>query len=382
MLDKRGVLFWPVGCGDSTTFVVREDEIVFQVDLRHTKQSEDEETDGAPIIDRLVELLPQRDGKPYLSAFALTHPDLDHIQGFAELLERVTIGELWFTPRIFREQEGEMCEDAGVFRTEAHRRADAAIAAGGDPGDGNRVRLIGYDTLLEEEHYQGFPAEFFSVPGHAVTTLDGEDLTGEFRAFIHGPFKQDDMVGNRNNTSLVMQVVLGDDPAEGGVLMFGDHQYPTIRKIFDVSAANGNEDNLKWRILLAPHHCSKCVMYTDEDGKTVLKQDILDDFERLQVGDGYIVASSHCVPGSNSSGDNPPHALAKKRYEEIAHGGFLCTHDDGGHAEPLQFEAVPEGFSYLGETSTYAGESALGAAVSEARGSDATPTTKVGFGCP
>ena len=380
MFDKRGVLFWPVGCGDSTSFVVREDEIVFQVDLRHTKQSEDEETDGAPIIDRLVESLPERDGRPYLSAFALTHPDLDHIQGFAELLDRVTIGELWFTPRIFREQEEEMCEDAAVFREEAHRRVDAAIAAGGDPGSGDRIRLVGYDTLLEEEHYQGFPAEFFSIPGHAVTMLDGEDLTGEFRAFIHAPFKQDDMVGNRNNTSLVMQVVLGDDPAEGGVLLFGDHQYPTIRKIFDVSAANGNEDNLKWRLLLAPHHCSKCVMYTDEDGETVLKQDILDDFERLQVSDGYVIASSHCVPGSNSSGDNPPHALAKARYEEIARGGFLCTHDDGGHAEPLRFEAVPEGFSYVSETADVAGESALGTAVNEARGSDATPTTKVGFG--
>lgn len=132
--------------------------------------------------------------------------------------------------------------------------------------------------------------------------------------------------------------------------------------------------------LLAPHHCSKCVMYTDEDGKTVFKQDILDDLERLQVGDGYVIASSHCVPGSNSSGDNPPHALAKARYEEIARGGFMCTHDDGGHAEPLRFEAVPEGFSYVAETAALAGESALGAAVSEARGSDATPTTKVGFG--
>lgn len=387
MFDKRGVLFWPVGTGDSTTFVVREDEIIFQVDLRHTAKSEDDETDCAPIIDHLEESLPEVDGKPYLSAFALTHPDEDHILGFAELLDRITIGELWFTPRVFREHDDDadgMCEDAQTFRDEAHRRVTATIEAGGDPGSGDRVRLIGYDTLLEEDHYQGFPEEFFSVPGHVVTTLDGEELEGEFRVFIHAPFKQDDSVGDRNDTSLVIQVALGSDPAEGGVLLFGDHKYPTIRKIFDVSKENDNEDNLKWQILLAPHHCSKSVMYQDEDGKEVLKKDILDDFERLQIGEGVVVSSSLSVPKSNSSGDNPPHAKAKARYEEIADGGFLCTHDDGDHAEPLRFSLNEAAFIFDDASDDVsdndAGKSALTAAVETARGNDETPSEKVGFG--
>src|SRR3546814_8227730 len=122
MFDKLGVLFWPVGTGDSTTFVVREDQVIFQVDLRHTAKSEDEETDCAPILDQLEENLPKVNGRPYLSSFALTHPDKDHIQGFEELMERVDIGELWFTPRVFREQAAELCEDAAAFREEAHRR--------------------------------------------------------------------------------------------------------------------------------------------------------------------------------------------------------------------------------------------------------------------
>jgi hypothetical protein len=378
MFDKRGVLFWPVGTGDSTTFVVREDDVILQVDLRHSAKSEDEETDCAPILDELVEHLPKVDDRPYLSSFILTHPDKDHIQGFTELLDQVTIGELWFSPRVFREQKGDMCEDAQAFRDEAHRRVTATIEAGGDPGAGNRVRLVGYDTLLEEEHYIGFPEEFFSVPGHAVQSLDGEDLTGSFRAFIHAPFKQDDMVGDRNDTSLVLQILLGDDPSVGGVLLFGDHKYPTIRKVFDVSTANGNEDNLKWQIMLASHHCSKSVMYQEEDGKTVLKQDILDDFERLQIGDGFIIASANCVPASNETGDNPPHAVAKARYSEIAKGGFLCTHDDGGHAEALRFDIEGDDIFYAGEVALGAG--ALAGAVSEARGSEDMPSTKVGFG--
>jgi hypothetical protein len=380
MFDRRGVLFWPVGTGDSTSFVIEPDEVIFQVDLRHTVKSEDEETDGAPIVDKLLEHLPRVAGRPYLSAFALSHPDKDHIQGFQQLLDNSDIGELWFSPWIFRESDDEgLCEDAIVFRTEAHRRVDATIAAGGDPGSGDRVRLIGHDPLLQEDHYQNFPRQFLTIPGNSVTMIDGIERPEHFNVFIHGPFKPEEMVGDRNNTSLVMQVVLGGDPAKGGVLLFGDHKYPTIRKIIDVTRYHDNLDFLRWQVLLAPHHCSKSVMYQDEEGKTVLKQDILDDLEELQVGDGVIVSSSASVPSTNSSGDNPPHAAAKARYEEIARGGFLCTHDDGGHAEPLCFELLDAGLSFDGSFGA-AQAGALAAAVSEARGGDSTPAEKVGFG--
>jgi len=383
MFEEKCIYFWPVGTGDSTTFVVRGDEIVFQVDLRHSQKSEDDETDCAPIIDYLVEHLPTINGHPYLSAFAITHPDKDHIQGFASLLERVHIGELWFSPRIFREHDddpGSLKDDAKAFREEAHRRVTATIEAQGDPGSGNRVRLIGYDTLLKEDHYRGFPLAFFSVPGQVIDSLDGQNLAGEFRAFIHAPFKQDEIVGDRNDTSLALQVVFCDDPNVGGVLLFGDHKYPMMRKIFDVSKANGGEQNLKWQVLLAPHHCSKSVMYQDEEGKLRLKQDILDDFETYQVGDAYIVASANCIPTSNEDGDNPPHAIAKARYQEVAVGGFVCTHDDGFHAEPLRFTVTGTNIEYAESRNVRPAADALATAISEARGSSETPTTKVGFG--
>src|SRR3546814_8658823 len=57
----------------------------------------------------------------------------------------------------------------------------------------------------------------------------------------------------------------GNDPSPGGVLLFGDHKYQTIRKIFDVSKANDNEAYLHWQVMLASHHCSKSVMYQEED---------------------------------------------------------------------------------------------------------------------
>ncbi|MEC5387301.1 hypothetical protein VVD49_16345 [Uliginosibacterium sp. H3] len=387
MFHEKCVYFWPVGTGDSTTFVVRPNEVVFQVDLRHSRKSEDDDSDSAPIIDYLEKHLPKVNGKPYLSAFAITHPDKDHIQGFEELLERVTVGELWFSPRIFREHDddpGSLGPDAVAFRDEAHRRVTATVKAGGDPGAGNRVRLVGWDDLLDEDSYRKFPLEFFNVPGDVVRTLDGDDLSGEFRVFIHGPFKQgsEEDVGDRNDTSLAIQVVFGDDPASGGVLLFGDHKYPVIRKIFDVTKYHGKEENLRWQVLLAPHHCSKSVLYQDEDGKEVLKKDILNDLEACQVGSGYVVASANCVPATNKDGDNPPHAKAKARYQEIAAGGFVCTHDDGEHAEPLKFTVHGSNIEYAGKKNSKNAAGALASAVGTARGSDATPSTKVGFGCP
>ncbi len=381
MFDERGVIFWPVGTGDSTTFVVREDEVIMQIDLRHLSKSEDDDDDHAAIIDELEERLPQKDGSPYLSTFALTHPDEDHIVGFENLLERVTIGELWFSPRVFREHTDDLCDDACAFREEAHRRVQATIEAGGDPGAGDRVRIVGYDSLLEEETYKGFPQEFFTIPGNPITMLDGEDHAGEFHAFVHAPFKEDVEGGDKNDTSLALQVVLGDDPSAGGVLMFGDLKYPTIRKIFDESEAHDNGDKLAWTVMLAAHHCSKSVMYQKEDNKLVLKKDILEDMEAAQVGDGVIVSSSESVPSSNSAGDNPPHAKAKARYEEIAGGGFRCTHDDGEAGSPLRF--VLDGTSLVysaNEDNDVAESSGLSDAVKDARGSDDTPGEKVGFG--
>ena len=263
-------------------------------------------------------------------------------------------------------------------RSARPRRVGAMIAAKGDlPAAGDRLRLIGYDELLQEAEFKGFPRWAHTVPGNAITYVDGADRAGLFRAFIHAPFK-DDSDGERNETSVAMQIVLGDDPSAGGVLLFGDLSYPTIRRIFDETKNAGQDDNLAWQVMLAPHHCSKSVMYQDEGGTLTLKQDILDDIEAAMVGMGTIVASCEVIPASNSKGDNPPHAKAKARYQEIA-GAFFCTHEDGPAAEPLFFSVGDDATIDYVEMGV-PGDDPVAAAVSSARGGDAPPREKVGFG--
>src|SRR5271170_3555896 len=186
--SKKGVVFWPVGTGDSTTLIIRPDELLMQIDLRHLEKADDPEEPEWPIIDHLVKVIPKRNGRPYLAVFALTHPDKDHIQGFKELMKKVDIGELWHTPKIFRDhdEDGEvMCEDALAFRAEAHRRRAAMSANPKNVRSGDRLRVIGHDDILKEDEYSGLPDDCKSRPGDKVSMVDGVNLAGQFEAFIH-----------------------------------------------------------------------------------------------------------------------------------------------------------------------------------------------------
>lgn len=148
--EKKAVIYWPVGTGDSTTIVLRPGQLVMQIDLRHLEKADDADEPEWPILDELAKALPKRNGRPYFAVFALTHPDKDHIQGFAQLLRRVDIGELWHTPKNFRDHEDDdevMCEDAIAFHEEAHRRRKAILANPMQVKSGDRLRVIGTMTF-------------------------------------------------------------------------------------------------------------------------------------------------------------------------------------------------------------------------------------------
>jgi hypothetical protein len=331
-----------------------------------------------------VAKLPKKDEKPYLSCFVLTHPDQDHCRGFIDLLKRVTIGELWHTQRVFREYHRDQCDDAKAFRKEAKRRVAATIKAGGDPGAGNRVRVVGYDDLLKEDDYKGFPLSFFTTPGQLVTSLDSANVSSRFAAFVHSPFRSDP-ADSRNETSLAMQVLVGTSELAMSGLFFGDLSYPTLRQVFDETKAHNNMGRLAWNVLLAPHHCSKKAMYEKNDeGNDVLKQDILDDLDGRQQKPGFVVSSSSSIPESNSSGDNPPHAKAANRYKEIVNDDFICTgeYSSAQKARPIVFTVTVKGIEQVDKDYSLAEATKedLAKAIAAARGINTPPTGKVGFG--
>lgn len=377
-LPTHGLVFWPVGVGDSTTIIV-DDETLLQVDLHDLKSAEDDDDPRVPIVDRLVDLLPRRNGEPYLAGFAATHLDEDHILGFAELLERVVIGDLWFTPRIFRDvDEGAVCEDGKVFVKEAERRIEK-VRKLRSVDSGDRIRIIGHDELLSETPYSELPNEAFVIPGEFLTAIDGTDHKDAFRAFIHAPFK-DDGAKERNDTSLAMQVTLVDGTHTLNALLLGDLSYPDLKSIFSRSKA----DDLLWNALLAPHHCSRKAMYwaDDPNDEPTLRRDILDAIEGAASSPGIVVVSADKIPASNKPGDNPPHARAANRYREIAPDGVLCTgqHPNADSPEPLVFEITSDGSALRNAATVAASAATLAEAIAEARGDQQVPSAPVGFG--
>ena len=372
---NHGLVFWPVGNGDSTTVVINSKHYL-QVDLNHLEMSENNNASWA-VINELVKRLPKNNSnqKPYLDAFALTHPDQDHCRGFAELLNKVEIGELWFTPRVFAEYNKELCEDAEAFKKEALRRVQKTIDAKGDPGSGNRVRVFGYSKLLKKDKFKGFPTDRITIPGKEVTVINEIDLSKDFRAFIHAPFKDDDG-GDRNDTSLGMQITLNNGPQKLCALLFGDLSYPIINRIFKENKSfinrffedNKKDDALKWNVFLAPHHCSKTVMYwkSDENDEEILQKHLIDKIKYGALTPNCIVSSSHQIPNRNEPGDNPPHRKAKHKYEKIT-DSFICTMEQ---KEPFVAKIDNRGISFSKEKLT---DISASQAANIAQGSHKTP---------
>lgn len=383
--QKKAVVFWPVGTGDSTTLVLRPGELVMQIDLHHMEKSDDPDEPSWPVIDHLVRTLPKRNGRPYLAVFALTHPDQDHCRGFAELNGRVSIGELWHTPKVFRvDDEQKLCDDAKAFRAEAHRRRKAILKNPANVPSGDRLRVIGHDDVLNEDNYKGLPDSAKSRPGHKVSLVDGVNLAGDFETFIHAPFSRD-QDEDRNDTSLAMNVSLIEGQTRARFFFFGDLAYPTIKRIFETTkASRQNEEYLNWNVMLASHHCSKSVMYwaDEEGGEKALRSDIMAYFESY-AQQGAVIVSSSMSAFTDEEGANPPHKKARRQYEAVVDAGnFVCTHEfpPRNTPVPVVFEIAASGLTFADPRKKAAVAAGLAAATAAARGSNQPTSSQVTLG--
>ena len=86
---------------------------------------------------------------------------------------------------------------------------------------------------------------------------------------------------------------------------------------------------------------------------------------------------------SNQPGDNPPHAKAKSRYEELVDAGhFLCTqeHPNEDSPVPISFSVADVGCEHQDTEGEPKSKKSLAAAIQEARGSAQPPQQEVKFG--
>src|SRR5438552_1854177 len=121
------ITYFPVGNGD-TALIRLEDNASIIIDCNISQDSRDESIELRYDVHAhfLEELGRDNEDRPYTDAFIGSHADQDHCRGFASTFhtgdpsdykrkkddpEKIIIGELWFSRRMFSNYEAPLCED-------------------------------------------------------------------------------------------------------------------------------------------------------------------------------------------------------------------------------------------------------------------------------
>lgn len=362
------VIFFPVGNADMS-LVQLSDGYTILVDCYLLK----EPTDNRHTIanDLYNNLLKDDQGRPYVDAFLLTHPDEDHCKGAIEYLhlnspdtyddappdegmKKIFVREIWSSPLIYRRRsEGhELCDDAVAVNSEAKRRVRVFRENGDDEAkaNGNRILIIGSDYKRNDgsDRLEGLKDIHVDV-NEEFERKDDQDRT-TLIATILAPLSPSEVNGDedvltKNNSSVIIQMAVksqaGQD-ADNLLLFGGDAEVEIWRRLWNKHHKNINP--LTYDILLGPHHCSWGVLSDDPASNKSVQAD---PNARNALGQGrdnaYIVTS--CEPIENNMG-LPPMLRAKQEYINIlgdATDHFFCTgeYPTKDAPEPLTFDLKP-----------------------------------------
>ena len=353
------ITFYPVGNGDCDILEFANGTKMM-IDCNFRSASEDEDNDQYDVISDLLDnkLIAKKHGLAFLPAFVLTHPDEDHCRGFEDKFyihknpeiekekpsqkdkdaKKILIGELWYSPRVFTEHQNDLSTDAKAFKKEADRRMELYKKNSPDANkDGNRIRIIGYS---DTDKLEGIPDDRISAAGSSITEINGKTYS-DLRIFVHAPFKDSIEKDDRNETSIVFQIRVDTSKKKNvGKLIFGgDAAWRVWQKIQEKTK---EEENMKWNLMEAPHHCSYHFFADDRENEP--EQSSLDFLDKKD-GKGYIVSSSKSIVPND---DNPPCQKAKNRYIKKldSEDYFRCTTekvDDKDSENPVVFEVRDDG---------------------------------------
>lgn len=353
---KHSIKFYPVGNGDCDLITIGGANKKMMFDCNFRQKAEDDNDEMYDVLGDLLdnELTTKKCGLPFLDAFLLTHPDQDHCRSFADKFylgdpdavsqsakddKKILIGELWYSPRVFEELTGDLNADAKAFKKEAKRRMELYKSDSRKADkDGNRIRIIGWTDTPDLKGLE----DRIVTPGNTISEVNGTNCR-YFEMFIHAPFKNDIAGEDRNMTSIVSQLRFDSEKERqiARVFLAGDTEWRIIEEIMDKTS---DDNNLKWDLLEAPHHCSYKFFADDrEDDPNQKSLDFLDKSE----SNAFVISSSKVV---KQNSDNPPCQKAKNRYtDRVGKSNFLCTSgtSEDEADKPIIFEIDNDGLKLL-----------------------------------
>ena len=150
--------FFPVDNGDMTLIALESGRNLL-IDINIRVDADDPDGDAPDVATLLRDKLPRDEqGRLYVDAFLLSHPDQDHCRGlvnhfhfgppgeWSEDADKILIREMWSSPIVFRRasRDHTLCEDAKAWNKEARRRVQ--YYRDGYPAvDGERILILGED---------------------------------------------------------------------------------------------------------------------------------------------------------------------------------------------------------------------------------------------
>jgi len=350
---KHIIKYYPVGNGDCS-LIKLDDGATIIIDCQIAEITKDNKDTTFDVkADLLKELKKDSDGHPYFDLFVSTHPHSDHCDGFEKNFycgklkdyneendkDKIVIGELWVSPMAFNNS---IDESAKPIRVEAKRRRKLYDDNEDFVGEyGSTLRIIGYDKDKEFDSRYGY------IPGTVVDSINDVWLYN-LTIFIHAPFKYSVEKGkdqdDKNEVSIVLHLTFNDN--EGNtvcrVLTAGDAEHDVWEKIVE---NNDDDENLKWNIFLAPHHCS-WTFFNETTNKEEIKESSKEILEK-QLPNAHIVTSCTSIKHYDPKAKPPPHKEAADEYKKKLNSGedhFLNTADEYETTKnPIVFKITENG---------------------------------------
>jgi hypothetical protein len=345
-----------VGNGDMTLFEFDGGKTLL-VDCNITGTADDP-LDMTPDVANQLRRRLKRDaqGRLFVDAFLLTHPDHDHCRGllkhfhlgpladWSQRSDKIVIREMWSSPIVFRRANRNhvLSDDAHAWACEARRRVNR-FKERGFLLEGDRVRILGEDI-------DGKTANLGAILvrcNEEFTTIAGEH--GNFVARLlapmpPGPEELEERLG-KNDSSVVLGLSVTADFRQDAAryLLGGDAEVLIWERVWERNRHQPH--HLEYDVLIAPHHCSWHSLSwhswsvwgeraeVSPDARSALSQ---------ARGCATILSSSKPIEDDH---DDPPCIRAKREYQDILRpvsGTFHCIADGPGDL-PYEIEVSHAG---------------------------------------
>ena len=369
------VTFFPVDNGDMTLVRLADSEgTTLLVDCKIREAADDPDDVTPDVAGALRDRLKyDANGRPYVDAMLLSHPDEDHCLGLIKHFwlgslsdypddkkpdseKRIVIRQMWSSPMVFRRASKNhvLCDDAKAFNKEARRRVQANKDKNFVVGDGDKILVLGEDENGKTNQL----TPILIKRGSKFSGINGNAL-GYVTATLLAPFgKQDDEEAEeeltKNNSSVILNLEIKSSEYSSStskLLLGGDAEVGIWERAWDTYVPSA----LEYDMLLAPHHCSWHTLSHDSWSELGEKAQVSTKARSAlaQARSGALIVSSS-KPIDDDEND-PPCIRAKREYKSILgySGIFKCTGEEPTRSKPkpLECEATNSGFKVVAAVS-------------------------------